>query len=386
MPKDSRGSASDRGEKPPRNAPRWDTADRAALLAFLEANDGPIRAAIRTALKRWDHPIIEESDLYHSFVLRLLEAGSGLFRGFRGEGAFAAYLYRTVYHACIDGLRRERRRAAREIAMELGGLTMTALPEVMAALPLPLASRDLSLVLLREMGYKYREISDITGLNPKTVSVRLTRLRKRLRDALRETGGPAAAAGGPGEIAPGEGAAPEAVEVTRAYVLRMRGTYTVRGDGFGGEMTFTGSLNSPAFRQVAPDAYICPLTAAFDDHDSPFGPVQVRPGRHQGSFAVVTETGEPGRWRQENHMCLEFELSGLGLTLTTKKPILLAGMIDRLPPDPATYRLESPLPLCEASNPDGPAAVQLVQATVTLEEAADAPSPRDRAQARAIRI
>ncbi len=137
-----------------------------------------------------------------------LNAWRGLAK-FQSQSAFSTWLYRLTSNACIDFLRREKRRPA--VSMTLDGEEDDDDPrqvevpdqrwsperelerkEAQAALQRALASlspEHREVLLLREMeGFSYAEISQCLGLEEGTVKSRIARARLALKDFLRKDG------------------------------------------------------------------------------------------------------------------------------------------------------------------------------------------------------
>ena len=127
---------------------------------------------------------------------------------FQGEAAFSTWLYRLTSNACIDFLRREKRKRA------AGGVLSLDDTEEGATLDLPdyeadphrrlereevretiergmaaLSPEHRKVLSLREIsGLSYAEIADILGLEEGTVKSRIARARLALRKKLLEYG------------------------------------------------------------------------------------------------------------------------------------------------------------------------------------------------------
>jgi len=111
---------------------------------------------------------------------------------FRGDASPRTWLYRIVYNACLDHVRKGRRRPTAE---QLDGPTRDqseqsdlrlSLADALAAL----APEERAAVLLVDAeGLSYVEAAAVTGVATGTIGSRLSRGRAALRRALREPGG-----------------------------------------------------------------------------------------------------------------------------------------------------------------------------------------------------
>ena len=111
------------------------------------------------------------------------------------QTSLKAYLYGSVYHRCIDGLRRNKnaQKYQRHVLQHTEGQAAPAsgkaeLKELEAKLQhalsqLPDQCRAI-FQLSRFGGLKYREIADLLGLSIKTVEANLCRALKHLRNQL----------------------------------------------------------------------------------------------------------------------------------------------------------------------------------------------------------
>jgi len=135
-----------------------------------------------------------------------LNAWRGLGK-FGGQSAFSTWLYRLAANACIDFLRREKRRTALSMTLEDGededyqadlpderwaperelerGETRRALQEGLRAL----SPEHRQVLLLRETeGLSYQEIAQVLDLEEGTVKSRIARARMALKDYLQKSG------------------------------------------------------------------------------------------------------------------------------------------------------------------------------------------------------
>ena len=131
-----------------------------------------------------------------------LAAWQGL-RNFRGESSFSTWLYRLASNACVDLLRREKRRGGtlslddESLNLDLPAGRSTPQDEVerrelreeieagLQALP----PEYRQVLVLREMHQlRYEEIGSALGVDVGTVKSRISRGRKRLRIFLLKSG------------------------------------------------------------------------------------------------------------------------------------------------------------------------------------------------------
>ena len=128
--------------------------------------------------------------------------------GFQGESSFSTWLYRLTSNACIDFLRKEKRKRAAGTIVYLddtedGGsldlpdydadphrqLEQTEVSQAIADGMAALSEEHRKVLALREIsGLSYTEIADILGLEDGTVKSRIARARLALRKKLLETG------------------------------------------------------------------------------------------------------------------------------------------------------------------------------------------------------
>jgi RNA polymerase sigma-70 factor (ECF subfamily) len=137
--------------------------------------------------------IDDQRDLFQEMVLQLWRS----YDSFRGESRFATWMYRVALNTALL----EQRRAARRPTLTQSGdreIQDVPIPaatrgpdeevRVLRACIQELPSLDRAIVLLHLEERSYDEISEITGLSRSNVSVRLVRLKERLRHALEQKG------------------------------------------------------------------------------------------------------------------------------------------------------------------------------------------------------
>ncbi len=162
-------------------ARRGDTDAFAALLAAFDESHRRLVFRLLGDRERMDD-VLQEA---------YVNAYRGLPR-FAGRSAIGTWLYRIVYNACLDELRRAGRR--REVPLdewrEGEGERMEAVAQrldleaALAALPVELRA---VVLLIDAEGLTYHEAADVLGLAPGTIASRLNRARGSLRESLELT-------------------------------------------------------------------------------------------------------------------------------------------------------------------------------------------------------
>jgi len=176
------------------------TGDSDAFAQLVEQNQNRIYSL---ALRMVGNPE-DAADLAQE---AFLSAWRGLEK-FQGEAAFSTWLYRLTSNACIDFLRKEKRKRAAGTVLYLDDTEQGAtldLPdydadphrqleqeEVRSAITdclAQLSPEHRKVLTLREVsGLSYAEIGEILGLEEGTVKSRIARARLALRKKLLETG------------------------------------------------------------------------------------------------------------------------------------------------------------------------------------------------------
>ena len=136
-----------------------------------------------------------------------LNAWRGL-SSFRGGSSFSTWLYRLTNNACIDFLRREKRRKSVENGFSMDDEEQNYAELVPDDAPAPqallegkelkeairrglaqLSEEHRQVLVLREVnGLSYAEIARVTGLEEGTIKSRIARARISLRKILQEDG------------------------------------------------------------------------------------------------------------------------------------------------------------------------------------------------------
>ena len=181
--------------------------DREALDALLRRHHDRIYAVCRRLAGN-------EADALDATQEAMIAIARGI-RRFDGRAAFSTWAYRVATNACLDELRRRKRRAIpglpEEIAAgEVGSTSAIAIDVVPDRLAIDAALAELpeefrAAVVLRDLcDLDYAEIAETLGIPPGTVRSRIARGRALLARRL--------ATGGPPGNQPGAGGRPTTVD------------------------------------------------------------------------------------------------------------------------------------------------------------------------------
>lgn len=183
--------------------------DETQLIRRAQGGD---RDAFAQLLARFEKPVYHQAlrmvghaedaaDLTQEVFLKVWQ---GL-PSFQGDSSFSTWLYRLTSNACIDFLRREKRRRGtlslddeeRELVAQLPdpaptpqrALEQRELRQALAEGLAQLSDEHRQVLILRELnGLSYDEIAQALCLSPGTVKSRIARARLALRKILLEDG------------------------------------------------------------------------------------------------------------------------------------------------------------------------------------------------------
>jgi RNA polymerase sigma-70 factor, ECF subfamily len=160
--------------------------DRGALDALLRRHADRLHAVCRRVMGN-------DTDAADALQEAMIAIVRGLDR-FDGRSAFSTWSYRVATNACLDELRRRRRRPepTEDEVLDIAGpgtgedpLARVGEREDIDAALATLAPEFRAAVVLRDLvGLDYAEIGDILGAPPGTVKSRIARGRAALADQL----------------------------------------------------------------------------------------------------------------------------------------------------------------------------------------------------------
>lgn len=165
--------------------------DEKNLVRMAAAGDKEAFAALYTrykdALYRYAYfRLGNAEDARDAVSACIVSAYEGVY-ALRAEGAFRAWIFRILYHACGRLIAQQREQNDRADSAELDRLPATEnrlSPELSEALD-TLSAQDRNIVLLSVIaGYNSREIASVTGLNASTVRSRLKRALAKMKAFL----------------------------------------------------------------------------------------------------------------------------------------------------------------------------------------------------------
>ncbi len=157
-------------------------AHKRSFIQLLEENKG----IIHKICLMYTSNLPDKEDLYQEICLQLWRS----FRTYRSESKFSTWLYQVALNTAISSVRKDRRQVetvlldqtehfvARDSERE--GMTRMLFKAVSK-----LNKVDRAIILLWLEEKEYAEISEVMGISQSAVSVRLVRIRGRLKSIIK---------------------------------------------------------------------------------------------------------------------------------------------------------------------------------------------------------
>ncbi|MBD3375415.1 sigma-70 family RNA polymerase sigma factor [candidate division KSB1 bacterium] len=136
------------------------------------------------------HGAVEANDLIQDMLIQLWQS----YPTFKGQSSFSTWMYRIALNTALMYRRKYARRPEGHIDPNPPPEFMTYQPELDEDVQLlyecirELPSLDRAIILLYLEQYRYQEIADITGLSHSNVSVRIVRIKSKLKTLLTAKG------------------------------------------------------------------------------------------------------------------------------------------------------------------------------------------------------
>lgn len=160
-------------------------ARKSRFLELVEKNQDIVHKICSVYAVNMD----DRKDLSQEIICQLWKS----FQSFRGDSKFTTWMYKVSLNTALLNLRRYRSRVRTEtlkghhgdIAVEIEDpekhLNISRLYEAINQL----REFDRAIVLLYLEQFSYREISEVIGISEANVSVRLVRIKKKLKELLK---------------------------------------------------------------------------------------------------------------------------------------------------------------------------------------------------------
>ena len=153
-----------------------------SFIQLLEEN----RGIIHKISMMYTNNISDKEDLYQEICLQLWRS----YRNYRAESKFSTWLYRVALNTAISSVRKERRRVTTvELDQVEHFVSRDSEREGTTRMLFKAVSQlnkvDRAIILLWLEEKEYAEISEVMGISKSAVSVRLVRIRKRLKSIMK---------------------------------------------------------------------------------------------------------------------------------------------------------------------------------------------------------
>ena len=165
-----------------------DLAVKSRFLELIEQNQDIVHKICRLYASNTH----DRRDLSQDIICQLWRS----YQSFRGDSKFTTWMYKVALNTALLNLRRHRRSLPTEslkkyhgdIPAETGRQEKHAKITSLYAAINQLRKFDRAIVLLYLEQFTYNEIADVIGITETNVSVRLVRIKKKLKELLE--GGP----------------------------------------------------------------------------------------------------------------------------------------------------------------------------------------------------
>ena len=144
------------------------------------------RGIIHKICMMYTSNLADKEDLYQEICLQLWRS----FRSYRSESKFSTWLYQVALNTAISSVRKDRRQVETvQLDQAEPFVARDSEREGMTRMLFSAVSRlnkvDRAIILLWLEEKEYAEISEIIGISHSAVSVRLVRIRERLKSIMK---------------------------------------------------------------------------------------------------------------------------------------------------------------------------------------------------------
>ena len=153
-----------------------------SFIKLLEEN----RGIVHKICMMYTSTQADKEDLYQEISLQLWRS----YRNYRAESKFSTWLYRVALNTAISSVRKDRRRIE-TVALDQAQhfVARDSEQEGMTQMLFKALSRlnkvDRAIILLWLEEKEYAEISEVMGISSSAVSVRLVRIRGKLKSIIK---------------------------------------------------------------------------------------------------------------------------------------------------------------------------------------------------------
>jgi len=155
---------------------------KGSFIQLMEEN----RGIIHKISMMYTTSLADKEDLYQEICLQLWRS----FRTYRADSKFSTWLYRVALNTAISSVRKDRRRVETvELDQAEHFVTKDSDKEGSTRMLFQAVAKlnkvDRAIILLWLEEKEYAEISEVMGISQSAVSVRLVRIRERLKSIMK---------------------------------------------------------------------------------------------------------------------------------------------------------------------------------------------------------